>query len=137
ILKQPKHPAVMLLFMMHTGGGNAQEWLSKVGAHYALPMVSFRDALWPEMQAGRLKWDTVMADEVHPNDAGHAIAASLVTHALAQAMKPAASAPPVVVPLPAPLFTDLFEHVALYEAGSLDPVQNQGWTLEDFGGGKC
>lgn len=51
ILKQPNEPAVLLLFMMHRDGGNAQEWHGKVGAHYDLPMISFRDALWPEMQA--------------------------------------------------------------------------------------
>ena len=71
ILKQPNQPAVVLLFMMSQGGNNAQEWHGKVGAHYGLPVVSFRDGLWPEIKAGRLKWDVVMADVVHPNDLGH------------------------------------------------------------------
>jgi len=71
ILKQPNSPAVVLLFTMHQGGGNAQEWHSKVGRHYGLPMVSYRDALWPEIQAGRMKWEDVEADVVHPNDRGH------------------------------------------------------------------
>ncbi len=66
ILKQPNQPAVVLLFMMSQGGNNAQEWHSKVGTHYGLPMVSFRDGLWPEIKAGRLKWEGVMADAVHP-----------------------------------------------------------------------
>lgn len=47
ILNQPNHPAVILLFMMHKNGSNAQEWHSKVGRHYDLPMISYRDALWP------------------------------------------------------------------------------------------
>ena len=71
VLKQPNQPAVVLLFMMNHSGNNAQEWHGKIGEHYGLPMLSFRDALWPEIQAGRLKWDEVEADMVHPNDRGH------------------------------------------------------------------
>ena len=47
ILAQPNSPAVLLLFMMWEKGGNDQEMQSIVGAHYLLPMVSFRDAIWP------------------------------------------------------------------------------------------
>jgi lysophospholipase L1-like esterase len=96
ILKQPNRPAVVQLFMMHQGGGNAQEWHGKVGAHYRLPIVSYRDALWPENQASRIAWDAVMADEVHPNDLGHACAAEYVNHLLdvARASRPCSSPSP-------------------------------------------
>src|SRR5258708_6259405 len=57
ILAQPNLPAVLLLFMMWEKGGNDQEMQAKVGAHYQLPMVSFRDALWPEMAAGGIAFD--------------------------------------------------------------------------------
>ncbi len=136
ILKQPNQPAVVQLFMMHQGGGNAQEWHSKVGAHYSLPIVSFRDALWPEIKAGRLAWDAVMADEVHPNDPGHACAAAFVTHLLdvARASRPCLStgATPVPhpAPLPAPLFSDLYERTSLFEAPALKPLSNSGWILD-------
>ena len=79
ILKQPQQPAVVLLFMMHRNGTNAQEWHEKVGRNYGLPMFSLRDALWPEIEAGRMKWDDVEADTVHPNDRGHAYAAEFIT----------------------------------------------------------
>ena len=132
ILRQPSQPAAMLLFMMHTEGGNAQEWHAKVGSHYALPMVSYRDALWPEIKADRLKWETVMADQVHPNDAGHACAARFVTHLLEKVLKdlPPDDRLPAVAPVPAPLFTDLFEYTTLREADDLQPRRNDGWTLD-------
>lgn len=133
ILSEPNQPAIVELFMMHRGGGNAQEWHSKVAAHYHLPMVSFRDALWPEIQAGRLAWETVIADEVHPNDLGHACAAEYVDHVLDKALAacPQPGAPlPTVEPLPAPLFSDLYQHTALFEAPDLKPVRNQGWVLD-------
>jgi lysophospholipase L1-like esterase len=126
ILRQPNQPAVVLLFMMSQGGNNAQEWHSKVGAHYGLPMISFRDALWPEIKAGRLKWDAVMADVVHPNDLGHECAAGFITSLLEHVSQESA----VVKPLPAPLFTDLYEHVALREATDLKPLKKEGWAFD-------
>jgi len=150
-LKQPNRPAVALLFMMNRNGGNAQEWHEKVGRHYGLPMLSFRDALWPEIQAGRIKWEEVEADEVHPNDRGHAYAAGFVTALLEKILKdlPPDSRLAPIKPRPKPLLTDvaehvviqeplltdLFEHVALYEADTLKPTKNEGWTFDAKG--KC
>ena len=48
ILAQPNQPAVILLFMMWERGGNDQEMQARVGRHYDLPMVSFRDAMSPK-----------------------------------------------------------------------------------------
>jgi len=66
ILAQPNSPALLLLFMMWQGGGNDQQRQSKIGAYYGLPMVSFRDALWPEISAGRIRWPDYIVDTVHP-----------------------------------------------------------------------
>lgn len=132
ILKQPNAPAVVLMFTMNNAGANAQEWQSKVGIHYSLPMVSFRDALWPEIQAGQMKWEEVEADMVHPNDRGHAYMAQFVTALVGDVLRelPPDQALAAVPALPAPLLTDLFEHVALFEAADLKPAQNQGWTYD-------
>ena len=132
ILKQPQQPAVVLLFMMHRNGSNAQEWHGNVGRHYDLPMLSLRDALWPEIEAGRLKWEDVEADIVHPNDRGHAYAARFITERLAairQELPPDDRLPPIPA-LSQPLLGDLFEHVVLWEADALKPVKNEGWTLD-------
>lgn len=135
ILKQPGDPAVMMLFTMHRNGGNAQDWHAKVGAHYGLPMVSFRDAVWPEIQAGRLKWEDVEGDEVHPNDAGHGLCADLITHVIGRVLAalPADGAAAPVSPVPSPLYTDLFEHTRLHTGASLKPVRQEGWV--DLPGG--
>jgi lysophospholipase L1-like esterase len=130
ILREPNQPAVVQLFMMHRNGGNAQQWHGKVGSHYRLPMVSFRDALWPEIKAGRLAWDAVMADEVHPNDRGHACAAEFIAFLLEAARK-SMSNPATLQPLPAPLFSDLYEATALFEAPDLKPLSNYGWTRDE------
>ncbi len=127
ILARPNAPALLLLFMMWEGGGNLQEMQAEVGTHYRLPMVSFRDALWPEMAAGRLRWSDFLADAAHPNDKGHAAAARLVTALLEDADGTGMSDTPRQ-PLPAPLHSDAFQFVTWQRSVSLTPSRNDGWT---------
>ncbi len=131
ILAQSNLPAVVLLFMMWEKGGNDQAMQAKVGAHYHLPMVSFRDAIWPEIEAGRLKWSDYIVDTVHPTDAGHAAAARFITTTCDKVLR----AGPIPHPnaesaLPLPLVSDAFQHVRWLEAAALDPVRNEGWRLD-------
>ncbi|MDB6137470.1 MAG: hypothetical protein JWO94_542 [Verrucomicrobiaceae bacterium] len=128
ILRQPQAPAVMILFMTKRTGGNTQEQHARIGAYYHLPMVSFRDGLWPKVKAGELSMDDFLADEVHPNDFGHGVAARCVTHLL-KAARSAPSTNDRTDPLPAPLTTDAYEHTALQEAADLKPVAGHGWTF--------
>ena len=132
ILVQTNQPAVLMLFMVRSDGSSAQQWHAQVGAHYALPMVSYRDALWPPLQAGQLKWAEVGADMVHPNDRGHAFAAKCVIALLENTLKtlPADALLPAIKPLPAPLFSDLWERTALFEGEALRPVANAGWRYD-------
>ena len=129
ILNSPKKPAVLLLFTMNRQGNNAQEWHGQVGEHYRLPMVSFRDAVWPEIQAGRLKWEDVEADEVHPNDRGHALCADYLNHVFEWAWETLPrDRMPCVPPLPDPLFTDVFERTTLLNAEKIAPLSIEGWS---------
>jgi hypothetical protein len=128
ILAHPNMPAVMLLFMMWEKGGNDQEMQAKIGMHYRLPMVSFRDALWPEIQTGRLKWSDYIVDTVHPTDAGHAAAAYFVTTMCENALKASLSGEPGTInPLPYPLYSDAFQNAVWRDAAALDPIENEGW----------
>ncbi|MCC6441885.1 MAG: SGNH/GDSL hydrolase family protein [Armatimonadetes bacterium] len=129
ILMMPNRPALMLLFTMYNNGGNAQEWHSKIGKHYKLPMVSFRDALWPEIEAGRLKWEDVEADLVHPNDRGHAYCAEFITAVIERVLRrlPADSGLPAIPSIPRPLISDTFQYTACLNADSLTPSENKGW----------
>jgi len=134
ILAQPNRPAVILLFMMWERGGNDQEMQAKVGMHYNLPMVSFRDAMWPEMAAGRLKWSDYIVDTVHPNDAGHAAAACFLTAMCETGMNAATTRTfNTADPLPRPLHSDAFQQVGWRDAIDLVPVENEGWrqTVDD------
>lgn len=135
ILASPGQPGMMLLFTMSRGGNNSQARQIPVGKQYGLPMVSFRDAMWPEIEAGRMKWEDIIADEVHPNDVGHKLCADFVTAVLDDLLAhlPEDAVLPPIPPLPAPLYTDLFQFTTLHNGATLKPDTNQGWTLEEKG----
>ena len=78
LLKAPGGIAVMLLGMVSKSGDSAQEWHGKVAAHYGVPFVSYRDALYPFVKDGSVSWSDISPDSVHPNDVGHAYAAALL-----------------------------------------------------------
>lgn len=130
ILKQPNKPAVMLLFMMHPNGDNAQEQHSRIGRHYNLPMVSFRDAFHTEFQSGRLTWQQVLPDGIHPNDWGHAVCASFVGAMLDKVLAalPVDSKLPSIKRVPKPLISDVFERTAMLNASNTKPVSENGWS---------
>ena len=137
ILKSPRHPAVAMLFTMASGGNNAQQWHAQVGNHYRLPMVSFRDAYWPDIEAGRIPWERLIADSVHPNREGHALCADLVIAQLkamlADFPEGAPSPAPAPAGLPGPLTNDLYEYTAMYTANDLTASRNEGWSVTDEG----
>lgn len=83
ILTADFDPAVMLLFVTNDGGINAQGNQQPIGEYYNLPMVSYRDAIWPEVKpphgtGNKFVWEDICADWVHPTDKGHAIVGQLV-----------------------------------------------------------
>lgn len=133
ILLQPNHPAVVMLFMMTNSGGNVQASQMKVGVHYDLPMISYRDAFWPEIESGRMDKNVIFADEVHPNDTGHAAAANLVDHYLQSVLDttPEKGRLPAIPPVPSPMISDQYAHVRLYGTDNLTPTVNHGWEVNE------
>ena len=66
-------PAVILLFTYMENGHTCQDQQQAIGEHYDLGMISVRDAIVPEMEAGRMQWKDYGDDDVHPSVAGHAL----------------------------------------------------------------
>jgi len=82
LLAAKSSPAVVLLFMTMEDGTNAQEFHSKVGKKYKLPMISYGNVVLSQIKAGEYQWADISPDDIHPNDRGHAIAGGLVCHYL-------------------------------------------------------
>jgi lysophospholipase L1-like esterase len=131
-LQSPDPVALLLLFMMKQDGANAQEPFARVGAHYNLPMVSYRDAIWPEIQSGRMKWEDLSPDTIHPKDSGHAYAAAMINAVLNKVLSTLPKNEPLLRtdPIPAPLTSNLYDHTSLFTGAEMKPLQNHGWTFE-------
>lgn len=131
VLDAPWRPALLEIFTFRNNGENAQNSEVRVGNHYRVPMLSCRDALWPEMQAGRMKWSEYGRDTVHPNDAGHKFIAELVGAFLERSFRQAkkGSAAAEYPPLPAPLSSGIFDRSRIFEADELLPEKNSDWHL--------
>ncbi len=70
--------AVVLLFMSDKNANNVQKAQAEIGKYYNVPMLSFRDLVWHNICSGAFLWSDIAADEVHPNDEGHAILGEMI-----------------------------------------------------------
>jgi lysophospholipase L1-like esterase len=130
-LALPSQPPVVLIMFSRKDGTNVQDRLATVGTHYDLPMVSYRDAMWAEIRGGRLTWDDISPDEVHPNDRGHDHAAAMLAHLFERAV---GVDEPIATTLPPPLYSDRFTRVTLHEAPVAVPLASAGWAMEAHSG---
>ncbi len=84
-LEAKNEPAVICLFTYMETGHTCQEQQQEIGAHYDVGMISVRDAILPEMEAGRMKWSDYGDDDVHPTAAGHALLGEFIAEYFAEA----------------------------------------------------
>ncbi len=78
LLNSVNKPGIMLLFFCRNDGTSTQNQQMNTGIRYELPMISWRDAVYPLIQLGTWKWSKVSPDTIHPNDLGHQLAADLI-----------------------------------------------------------
>jgi hypothetical protein len=121
---------VLLFFTFNIEGLNIQHLQKSVGFHYQLPMISYRDALWPLIEKGAILWDLISADVVHPNDTGHRLCAYFLYHFIQQTyiIKEANNDSNIAMPLF--LFSDTYESADIYSSRDsiLDITVKTGWV---------
>ena len=78
LLTSESNPAVILLFTTQEDGTSFQDTHSKTGKAYDLPMISYKNAVLPEIKAGSFTWKDISPDNIHPNTRGHAIIGELM-----------------------------------------------------------
>lgn len=79
-LAQENKPAVVLIFNRTVDGYTAQEYMKTIGRHYELPMVSVVDAITPEIDEGRMKWEDYSVDSAHPGVDGHSLISEFIEY---------------------------------------------------------
>jgi len=114
-LKHDPDVPVIALFTSNPFGDNAQALHAPVAAHYGVPMISYRDAIWPYVSSGRLTFDDIFYDMLsHPNDGGMVVAGHLLYTYVKRAAGLRGTGGDV---MPAPLMTDLFEYAGILSEG--------------------
>lgn len=125
-------PAVIELFMTNHDGSNVQEQQVKIGEKYNIPMISFRDAVYPEILEGNLKWTDILTDEVHPNDYGHFIISTLIADFVEKALKDENSSEEKL-DLGAPIFGDDFIDGTIKNSTNIKVKESEGFLIDTYG----
>ena len=118
-LAAPTNPAVVLIEMTLKGGGNCQTAHATAARAYGVPVLSYHDAVTPEVEAGNFSFSDISADGTHPNPIGHGWVAEIVTHFLEQvSASPAAGEVTPFDPATPSIMGDKYANAGLYEKNS-------------------
>lgn len=79
-LAAPTNPAVILVEMTLKGGGNCQAAHTAAAKAYGVPVLSYHDAVTPEVEAGNFSFSAISGDGTHPNPIGHGWVAKIITN---------------------------------------------------------
>ena len=135
VLANDPETAVIMLFMQDQSGWNTQNTEIPIGNYYRLPMISYRDATNPLLKAGTIKWTDISPDNIHPNDVGHGMVASLITSYLDGVKAKYDRLSRVIPAFPtSPLYSDKYDNAKLWMGGTLEPTQLGAWNVEPNGG---
>lgn len=80
VLSAPNKPAVVLLFSVFQSKWNMQDKYQPIGSYYNLPMISIKNAVVPELEAGRLTDAEFFIDSYHPKDYGHKVMSDCISY---------------------------------------------------------
>lgn len=152
ILEKDNNPAVVLLFTVLENRYSAQPWMTMVGEHYDLPMISVGDALNPMFDAGLMEWSKYSDDQSHPNYWGHKLVKDFIMNYFEQ-VKEIADGDDGLDVLPdlpeEAVFSYAYKDMELLERDQLDVTLdgdfkeadtiiatfNNGWVYKTNGGG--
>lgn len=143
ILKKSNNPAVICVCMFNETGESVQTIHAQVAKHNNVPMVSYKDAVWPQNGAKVYAWSEIGADNVHPNNTGHAVISELLIYYINTVRAKLTEISETVAPLGEPLTESGFENGVLYtnqtltasSLGSFKLTNNafrqfkMGWTV--------
>lgn len=73
-------PAVVMIEMTMDNGTSPQNVHSEIAKAYNIPVISYHDAIMPEIEAGTIQWKDISPDNIHPNDIGHGMLAQMLTN---------------------------------------------------------
>ena len=114
--------AVMLIHnVRYDNMVSAEDIHLEIGRHYCLPCVSMKSTIYPLVASGQIPNRQITPDDLHPNDAGHALVASVITHFL-EKIRCAKALDEQPGPIPAPLTDNQYECSLRYQNHNSSPI---------------
>ena len=119
-------PAVLLVHnIFYEDGRNTQDQHETVGRYYNLPCLSMKSSVYQAIAHGKIAVRDVTPDDLHPNDAGHALLANLITNFLEKVQKedvPAVSdVTRAAEELPKPITANAYQNSVRYQVYNSKP----------------
>ena len=124
------NPAVLLVHnVFYQTGTNAQDQHEVIGRYYQIPCVSMKTSVYQAVAEGKIPAREITPDDLHPNDAGHAMLSRLITYFLEKVQKEAEFAElsggfsivRKAEELPAPITANAYEHSVRYQGYNSNP----------------
>lgn len=101
ILKDDNSPGLMLMNnIMYDSGKSAAGQHLKVAAYYGIPMVSMEPTIYRQIKEGQINALDITPDNLHPNDEGHKLVASVIIDLLEKIYDSLLSEEEYIVPMP-------------------------------------
>ena len=132
-LSAPNNPAVVLIEMVLEDGGNCQACHAAAAKAYGVPVLSYRDAVMPEVEAGNFRFNQISGDGTHPNNLGHSWVAEIVTHFLTEVKNaPATGTVTAFDPATPSITGNRYANAGIYdkESANLTVTPDGNFTLE-------
>lgn len=127
LLRSERNTAVILLFTMTQKGESMQEEHMKSGMLYGLPMISYKNAVFPELENNTLDWKDISPDDIHPSSAGHRIISELIISYLDIVFDELLS-DVITMPFDTPSpYGDIYEKAVLSDNRSISPIACEGF----------
>lgn len=121
-------PAVLLVHnVCYDNGASAQLMHAKVARYYELPSVSMQSCIYPELVSGRLENRTITPDDLHPNDFGHELVASVITYFLGKILGDTENREEPADLKAEPMTANAYQNSIRYRNDNASPVLN-GFT---------
>lgn len=112
-------PAVLLVHnIFYEDGRNAQDQHETIGRYYNLPCVSMKTSVYQAVAHGKIAARAITPDDLHPNDAGHALLADLITYFLEKVQKETGEVTDIEraeEELPAPITANAYQDSVRYQ----------------------
>lgn len=133
ILLAENAPAIIEVFMSTDTGYNVQDQQIEIGKKYNIPMISFRNTIYSEMMAGRIKWEEVATDNVHPNTEGHFIISELLISFLKDIYSKLEKRQVTALNLDEPLFGEKYKAGVIFNNLNLEAKEKEGFIEDELG----